>query len=71
MRHPYFLQTLLLLIGLLAGWPVVAQPAPASTVFVVGGRSQGPADLLQTLRAVVTQAAPSAGAVRWCCSTTT
>jgi hypothetical protein len=61
MRHPYFLQTLLLLTGLLASWPVVAQPTPASTVFVVGGRSQGPAALLQTLRAVATQAAPLGG----------
>jgi hypothetical protein len=58
MRHPYFLPTLLLLIGLLAGGPVVAQPATVSTVFVVGGRSQGPADYLHTLRAVATQAAP-------------
>jgi hypothetical protein len=58
MRHPYFLRPLLVLAGLLVCWPVVAQPTPASTVFVVGGRSRGPAELLQTLRAVATQAAP-------------
>jgi hypothetical protein len=61
MRHPYFLQALFLLTGLLTGWPVVAQPVPASTVFVVGGHSRGPTELLQTLRAVTAQAAPLGG----------
>ena len=62
MKHLYFLRALLLLIGLLACWPGAAQPpAAASTVFVVGGRSRGPAELLQTLQAVATQAAPLGG----------
>jgi hypothetical protein len=57
MKHAYLLRLLLLVAGLLANWPVVAQPAPVTTVFVIGGRSQGPAELLQTLHAATAQAA--------------
>ncbi|MGI4865131.1 MAG: hypothetical protein ACRYFZ_14505 [Janthinobacterium lividum] len=57
MEHAYLWRGLLLVAGLLAGWPAVAQPAPASTVFLVGGRSRGPAELTQTLHAVAAQAA--------------
>ncbi len=56
MRYAYLWRALLLVAGLLAGWPVVAQPAPASTVFIVGGRSRGAAELTQTLHAVAAQA---------------
>jgi hypothetical protein len=61
MKHPYFSRILLLVTGVLAGWPVVAQPAPANTVFVIGGRSRGSAELLQTLHAVKVQAARLSG----------
>lgn len=62
MKHPYAWRVLPLVIGLLASWlGAVAQPAPVSTVFVVGGRSRGPTELLQTLHAVAAQAAPLGG----------
>lgn len=53
---------ILLGMGVLTSWPVGAQPAPACTVFVVGGTGRGPAPALaQTLRAVRAQAAALAG----------
>ncbi|MFD1875742.1 hypothetical protein [Hymenobacter bucti] len=61
MKYLRSIPLLLLAIRFLAHGAAWAQPTLASTVFVVGGRSRGPAELLQTLHAVAAQAAPLGG----------